>query len=100
MNKIAERILPVMNAAELEAVIDDHYRAESQTLTSGAEANLLKLSELRGTLTPPEAERWAEVKAAYRRSQTLAGSTEDPSVGALLHLADRLAAIETALRAR
>jgi hypothetical protein len=100
MNKLAERILPVMNASELEAAIDDHYRAESQTLTSDAEANLLKLAELRGTLTAPEAERWTEIKTAYQRSRTLAGNTEDPSVGALLHLADKLAAIEKTLRTR
>ncbi|MEU8117998.1 DNA repair ATPase [Spirillospora sp. NPDC049024] len=98
MNKLAERILPVMDDTELQAVIDDHYRAESQTLTSDAEANLLKLAELQGALTPSEAERWTEIKAAYRRAQTLAGSTEDPSVGALLHLADKLTAIETTLR--
>ncbi len=98
MNKLAERVLPVMNARELEAALDDHYRAESQTLTSDAEANLLKLSELRGTLAAAEADRWTEVKAAYQRSRTLAGNTEDPSVGALLHLADKLAAIEKALR--
>ncbi|WP_301177005.1 DNA repair ATPase [Actinomadura geliboluensis] len=98
MNKLAERVLPVMNARELEAALDDHYRAESQTLTSDAEANLLKLSELRGTLATAEADRWTEVKAAYQRSRTLAGNTEDPSVGALLHLADKLTAIEKALR--
>ncbi|NKZ08163.1 DNA repair ATPase [Actinomadura latina] len=98
MNKLAERILPVMNAAELEAAIDDHYRAESQTLTSDAEANLLKLSELQGNLTPGEIERWTEIKTAYRRSQLLTGNQEDPSVGALLHLADKLSAIEKALR--
>ena len=65
MNKLAERIVPVMNDAELDAVIDDHYAGEAQTLTSGAEANLLKLAELRGTLTAERAERWAEVKAGY-----------------------------------
>src|SRR5690606_21718730 len=64
MNKIAQRIQPVMNEAELAAVVDDHYTAEAQTLTTGAEANLLKLAELRGTLTPAQAARWAEVKAA------------------------------------
>ena len=100
MNKLAERILPVMNTAELEEAIDDHYRAESQTLTSDAEANLLKLAELRGTLTPAQQARWTEIKAAYRRSQTLAGNQEDPSVGALLHLADKLTAIEKALNHR
>lgn len=98
MNKLAERILPVMNEAELESAIDDHYRAESQTLTSDAEANLLKLAELRGRLTPSEEARWTEIKSAFRRSQTLAAHEDDPSVGALLHLADKLAAIETALR--
>nr|WP_246007198.1 DNA repair ATPase [Actinomadura pelletieri] len=99
MNKLAERVLPVMNAAELEAAIDDHYKAESQTLTSDAEANLLKLSELRGTLTPEQQARWTEIKSAYRRSQPIPG-TEDPTVSALLHLADKLTAIEKALNAR
>ncbi|RFS85083.1 AAA family ATPase [Actinomadura spongiicola] len=98
MNKLAERVLPVMNTAELEAVIDDHYKAESQTLTSDAEANLLKLSELRGTLTPERQARWTEIKTAYRRTQPVPG-TEDPTVGALLHLADKLTAIEKALNA-
>ncbi len=41
MNKIVQRIQPVMNDTELAAVIDDHYTAEAQTLTTGAEANLL-----------------------------------------------------------
>ncbi|TDD71773.1 AAA family ATPase [Actinomadura darangshiensis] len=98
MNKLAERVLPVMNAAELEAAIDDHYKAESQTLTSDAEANLLKLAELRNTLTASQQARWTDIKAAHQRARTLAGNTEDPSVGALLHLADKLTAIETALR--
>ncbi len=68
MNKIAQRIQPVMNDAELSAVVEDHYAAEAQTLTTGAEANLLKLAELRGTLTPEQAARWTEVKAAHVRT--------------------------------
>ena len=93
MNKLAERIVPVMNDEELAAVIDDHYVGEAQTLTSGAEANLLKLGELRGTLTAEQAARWAEVKAAYRRAQALGGSSDDPmsrAVGAVGLLADRV----------
>ncbi|GAB2889740.1 DNA repair ATPase [Streptomyces mayteni] len=66
-NRLAEQVLPVMTDAEVEALIDDHYRAEAQTLASGAEANLLKLAELRGRLTPPEAERWAELKRSHLR---------------------------------
>ncbi|MFC5720609.1 DNA repair ATPase [Streptomyces gamaensis] len=68
-NKLAERILPVMNDSELEALIDDHYLAEAQTLTGDAESNLLKLAELRGRLSEEQARRWAEIKEAYVRGQ-------------------------------
>ncbi|WP_157253875.1 DNA repair ATPase [Nonomuraea typhae] len=101
MNKLAERIVPAMNDAELEAVIDDHYVGEAQTLTSDAEANLLKLAELRGRLTPAEAERWAQIKSAYLRSRALGGAEDDPmtrAVGAIGLLADRVTDISTAIR--
>ncbi|MCF2128674.1 DNA repair ATPase [Strepomyces sp. STD 3.1] len=100
MNKIAQRIQPVMNDAELSALIDDHYTAEAQTLTTGAEANLLKLAELRGTPTAAQAGRWTELKAAYARTQTLGGPDNDPltrAVAALGLLADRVAAVESAI---
>ncbi|KAF2778396.1 DNA repair ATPase [Streptomyces sp. OM5714] len=100
MNKIAQRIRPVMNDAERAAVLDDHYTAEAQTLTHGAEANLLKLAELRGTLTPEEATRWAEVRTAHVRARTLGGPDDDPlvrAVAALGLLADRVAAVESAI---
>ncbi|CAL9643938.1 DNA repair ATPase [Streptomyces sp. enrichment culture] len=100
MNKIAQRIQPVMNDTELAALIDDHYRAEAQTLTTGTEANLLKLAELRGTLTAEQASRWAELKAAYVRTQTLGGPENDPltrAVATLGLLADRIAAVESAI---
>ncbi|MBT2378082.1 DNA repair ATPase [Streptomyces sp. ISL-111] len=101
MNKIAERIVPVMNDAELSAVVDDHYAGEAQTLTTGAEANLLKLAALRGTLTAEQAERWAAITASYVRTQALGGPDGDPmtrAVAALGLLADRIAAVETAIR--
>ncbi|MFR0355656.1 DNA repair ATPase [Streptomyces sediminimaris] len=100
MNRIAQRLRPVMNDAELAAVLDDHFTAEARTLTGGAEANLLKLAELRGTLTPAQARRWAELKAAYVRTRTLGGPQEDPlvrAVAALGLVADRVAAVETAI---
>ncbi|MCW2915425.1 MAG: hypothetical protein JWN52_3493, partial [Actinomycetia bacterium] len=100
MNKLAERIVPVMNDAELEAAIDDHYLGEAQTLASGAEANLLKLAELRGMLSPDRAERWAQVKAGYLREQALGGAQDDPlsrAVGAVGLLADRVGSVETAI---
>jgi hypothetical protein len=100
MAKLAERIVPAMNDEELDAVVDDHYVGEAQTLTSGAEANLLKLAELRGRLTPAQAQRWAEVKAAYLRTKALGGADDDPlsrAVGAVGLLADRVGGIEAAI---
>ncbi|MGW7486458.1 DNA repair ATPase [Streptomyces sp. NPDC054786] len=113
MAKIAQRIQPVMNDAELAAVIDDHYTAEAQTLTSGAEANLLKLAELRDTLTPEQAMRWAALKSAYVRTQKPGGTENEPAglpqalgfaraggtptAAALGLLSERIAAVESAL---
>jgi hypothetical protein len=100
MNKLAERVVPAMNDAELDAVIDDHYAGEAQTLTSDAEANLLKLAELRGRLTAAQAVRWAEVKSAYLRARALGGAGDDPmtrAVGAVGLLADRVAGVEAAI---
>ncbi|GAA2213103.1 DNA repair ATPase [Nonomuraea monospora] len=101
MNKLAERIVPAMNDDELETVIDDHYLGEAQTLTADAEANLLKLAELRGRLTPAQAERWAAVKAAYLKAKALGGAEDDPvvrAVGAIGLLADRVSEVGTAIR--
>ncbi|MGW9115256.1 DNA repair ATPase [Streptomyces sp. NPDC055663] len=100
MNKIAERIVPVMNDAELSDVIDDHYTGEAQTLTTGAESNLLKLAALRGRLTPEQSARWSAITASYVRTQALGGPDGDPmtrAVAALGLLADRVAAVESAI---
>lgn len=100
MNKIAARISPVMNDTELAAVIDDHYTAEAQTLTTGAEANLLKLGALRGTLTPQQTARWGEITTSYVRGQALGSTDDDPltrAVAALGLLADRITAVESAI---
>ncbi|MCX2927001.1 DNA repair ATPase [Streptomyces sp. NEAU-W12] len=100
MNKIAQRIQPVMNDAELAAVVDDHYAAEAQTLTTGAEANLLKLAELRGTLTAAQAARWTEVKASHVRTHAPGGpdaAALTRAVAALALLGDRIAAVESAI---
>ncbi|MEV2278413.1 DNA repair ATPase [Nocardiopsis sp. NPDC049922] len=100
MNRLAEKIVPVMNDAEVEAAIDDHYLGEAQTLTSGAEANLLKLAELRGVMTPEQEARWAEVKEAFRRGRALGGAEDDPmtrAIGAMGLLADRVGSIGTAI---
>jgi hypothetical protein len=86
MNKLAEKVVSAMNQDELERLIDDHYASESQTLTTGAEQNLLKLAELRGRLSPEQRARWDEIKQAFARARLLGGDEDDPAsrvVGAL-----------------
>lgn len=78
MNKLAEKIVAVMNHDDLQALIDDHYAGEAQTLTSGAEANILKLKELRGVLSAAETARWEEIKKGFRRHQLAGGGDDDP----------------------
>ena len=102
MNKLAEKIVPVMNDRELEATIDDHYAGEAQTLTSGAESNLLKLKELRGVLSDDERQRWEEIKRGFARVQAMGGAEDDPAVrliGQLGLVSDRLQDIGTTIQA-
>ncbi|MGB1205481.1 MAG: AAA family ATPase [Chitinophagales bacterium] len=77
MNKLAEKIVPIMNEKELESLIVSHYISESQTLTTGAEANMLKFKELISILSEAEAERWAEIKLTFKRNLVLGGAGED-----------------------
>jgi len=77
MTKMTEKVVAVMNDDELERLIDDHYTGEAQTLTTGAEHNLLKLAELRGRMSQAQRERWEEIKRGFGRRQTLGGD-DDP----------------------
>ncbi|MFD0258945.1 DNA repair ATPase [Kitasatospora indigofera] len=70
MSRIAQRIVPAMNDTELDALITDHYRAEAQALGSEAETQLLKLAELRGTLSLGQHDRWQSIKAGWRHSHS------------------------------
>jgi hypothetical protein len=78
MAKLTEKVVAAMNDEELERLIDDHYTGEAQTLTKGAEQNLLKLAELRGRQTPEQLARWQEIKDSFLRVQRMGGSDEDP----------------------
>ena len=89
-----------MNDRETEALITDHYVGEAQTLTTGAEHNLLKLQELRGRLTDEERVRWEEIRRDFRRIQMMGGQDDDPVArvtGSLGGLAERLEDIHGAL---
>lgn len=79
MNRLAEKVVAIMNDDEVRALVVGHYRGESQTLTTGAEANLLRFKELMGELKPDEAARWAEIKKTFQRNQfTRGGDAGDP----------------------
>jgi hypothetical protein len=78
MNKLAEKVVSAMNDTEIEQLIDDHYASESQTLTTGAEQNLLKLAEVRGRMTDVQKARWKEIKDAFVRQGRSGKKGDDP----------------------
>ncbi len=100
MNKIAEKILPVMNDSEFEALLAGHYEGESQTLTAGAEANLLKFKSLNGVLTKDEAVRWKEICESFKaqnKVKQLGGDAMGAMLGEVMTLGTRLGDIGSIL---
>ncbi|MBJ6118113.1 DNA repair ATPase [Pontibacter sp. BT310] len=84
MNKLTEKVMPVMNEQELQTLILSHYEAESQTLTSGAEANMLKFKQLIGIATDEDTKRWEDIKATFVRNQRIKGLGGNNQVGQVL----------------
>jgi hypothetical protein len=78
MNKIAEKILPMMTQTEVRQIVADHYRSESQTLSKAAEANLLKWRELTSQLDETGQARWDEIKRTFGRNLLTGGAGDDP----------------------
>ena len=78
MNKLAEKVVPAMNDAEVVQLVTDHYTGEAQTLTTGAEFNLLRLAELRGMLNDEQATRLKAIRDEFARQQ-LMGGDDDPA---------------------
>ncbi len=93
MSKITEKVVAAMTEDELERLLDDHYQGESQTLTTAAEQNLLKLQELRGRLKPEQAKRWEEIKQGFARVKRMGGKEDDP----VARVTGQLGAIEEQL---
>ena len=100
MTKMAGKVVAALNDMELERLIDDHYRGESQTLTTGGEQNLLKLDEMRGRLSEAGKKRWQEIKDEFKRRKTMGGANDDPVArvtGTLSVLGQNLDDIKVAL---
>ena len=102
MNRIAEKVLPLMTAEEVHQIVMDHYRGEAQNLTTAAEANLLKLREMLGILEESESARWEQIKKDFGRKKLLGGAAEsDPVarvVAQMTQFSDGLDAIRTEIR--
>lgn len=81
MNRLAEKVVTIMNDDEVRALILDHYRGESQTLTTGTEANMLKFRELIGIQTAEEKTRWEDIKKTFKHNNAArgAGGDNDPA---------------------
>jgi MoxR-like ATPase len=84
MNKIAARVVPIMNDAELQTLMVSHYENEAQTLTTGAEANLLKFKDIQSLLSETERQRWEEIKATFRKNQRFKGLGSTDQMGQIL----------------
>lgn len=84
MNRIAEKVVSVMNVDELTALIVSNYENDAQTLTSGTEANLLKFKELTELMTDEEKERWDDIKRTFRQNAKMRGISSDDKTGQVI----------------
>jgi len=94
MNKMAEKISAIMTEQEIVRLVDDHYLGESQLLTNGTEANLLKLAELRDCLTEQESERWLKIKTDFKRNKAMGGDDADSGAKIVAQLNDLVTGVD------
>ncbi|MCH4889768.1 AAA family ATPase [Acidaminobacter sp. JC074] len=98
MNKIAEKVVSVMNDDELFAQILASYENDCQTLTSGAESNILKWKELVGCLSEDESHRYEEIKKIYNKNKLAKGDDKlGQAVVVLSDLTENIAMIKDIL---
>lgn len=101
MNKLAEKVVPIMNEKELDTLILSHYENESQTLTSHAEGNLLKFKEVFEKLGEEENARWESIKATFQKNNRLKGFGQNNQIAQLMmqmgSIIEGLTGIEDAL---
>ena len=104
MSKLVAKVVPIMNDAELRILLLSHYENESQTLTSAAEANLLKYKEMTGTISEEESTRWETIKETFTKNNKLkgfGGKNEMAQVLAqMMQFSDHLAGIQEVLKNR
>ncbi|MCH2202900.1 MAG: DNA repair ATPase [Fuerstiella sp.] len=101
MNRIAEKVVPIMNDEELTTLIVTSYENDAQTLTTDTEANLLKFRELNDLLTDTDSARWDDIKRTFRQNVKLRGISSDDKTGQVIatlgNLSDGLSDIQKTL---
>ncbi len=102
MSKLVSKVVPVMNNEELQTLLLSHYENESQTLTSAAEANLLKFKELTKRITTEEALRWNTIKDTFVKNNKLKGFGDQNEMAQVLsqmmQFSEHLAGIQEVLK--
>ncbi|MBN2795290.1 MAG: DNA repair ATPase [Clostridia bacterium] len=95
MNKIAEKVVSVMNEEELFSEILASYENDCQTLTTDAESNILKWKEIVGCLSESEAKRYHEIKTIYNKNKLIKGDDKlGQAVVTLSDLTDNIGMIK------
>lgn len=102
MSKLVSKVVPIMNKKELKTILLSHYENESQTLTSAAEANVLKYKEMTNILSKEEAIRWETIKEAFIKNNKLKGFGDKNEMAQVLvqmmQFSDHLAGIQEVLK--
>ncbi|WP_326983949.1 DNA repair ATPase [Chryseobacterium sp. MYb264] len=86
MNKLIVQIQPILKEEEVMQIVLNHYQNESQTLTTGAESNMLKLKEMMNIMTDQEKLRWEEIKKTFVKNKTIKGLGENDRMVQVLAL--------------
>ena len=101
MNKLVAKVVPIMNNAELDSLLLSHYESESQTLTSAAEANLLKFKEMNDMLSEVDRQRWTTIKETFVKNNKLKGFGDKNEmamvISQLMQFSDNLEGIKDVL---
>ena len=94
MTKLSAKITGLMHDDELDALLRDHYRGEAQTLTTGAEENLLKLAHLLERPSAEESARWRAICDEFVRRRKLGGDDTDGTTRIAASLLDISRAVD------
>jgi hypothetical protein len=86
INKITEKLAPLMSEKEVWTIIYSHYENECQTLTNGAEANFLKFLEIINRQSELEKQRWREIKEVFCKNTQLKSAGGDQFGAAIVQL--------------